>query len=394
MRLLLLSSLWAGLLWPQEADLVVLVETSHLTCGKPIEIVRYGLKGLCGKEEGKVALAMFSRLKGGKALQWQTTPTLPLGDAGACVSLFTGIKSICDSVYAVNLLAAVEEAIRAGYGTEILVLASGQESGQGTSLSDIQKLAERSGVRVHVAAVGWLTNNTEAQSRLKKLAGLYEQEANYIAIDPASPDAYEQLRVFVNKVWKGLGSKGTGLPSQTAPTHAVPVPAPAEPAPKEERGFSLPNWVWIVVGVAGVGLLLFLLLPQSKKESSPPPSPPPPPPVQPAAPPTAIHQVPVAPPAPVLRRLIVYYPHTQQDVSLAPTTAPITIGRAPDNTLPIADNTVSSRHARLFLQGSQWYIQDLGSTNGTFVNEQRVTQHPVRVGDKIRVGAIVIQIAG
>ncbi|RMF46724.1 MAG: FHA domain-containing protein, partial [Bacteroidetes bacterium] len=94
------------------------------------------------------------------------------------------------------------------------------------------------------------------------------------------------------------------------------------------------------------------------------------------------------------RRLVIYYPHGQQSVTLSSSTAPITIGRAPDNTLVISDPTVSSRHARLYLQGMQWYVQDLGSTNGTFVNDARVTQHPVQIGDKIRVGAIVIHLAG
>lgn len=99
-----------------------------------------------------------------------------------------------------------------------------------------------------------------------------------------------------------------------------------------------------------------------------------------------------APPAPTLRRLIIHYPHGTQEVQLSPSPAPIHLGRAPDNTIVISDPTVSSRHARLYLQGNQWYIQDLGSTNGTFVNNLRVTQHPVRIGDQIRLGAIVIQV--
>ena len=48
------------------------------------------------------------------------------------------------------------------------------------------------------------------------------------------------------------------------------------------------------------------------------------------------------------------------------------IGRAPSCTLVLDDDYSSSRHARIFPQGGQWFVEDLGSTNGTFVADQRV----------------------
>src|SRR5215472_3717606 len=51
----------------------------------------------------------------------------------------------------------------------------------------------------------------------------------------------------------------------------------------------------------------------------------------------------------------------------------ITIGRADDATLVLTDDYASTRHARLFPQDGQWLVEDLGSTNGTYLNRQKVT---------------------
>jgi hypothetical protein len=68
---------------------------------------------------------------------------------------------------------------------------------------------------------------------------------------------------------------------------------------------------------------------------------------------------------------------------------PVTIGRAPGNQLVVNDPKVSSRHAEIHSQGQDYAIIDLGSTNGSFLNEQRLTpQVPklLRAGDRVRVG--------
>ncbi len=64
-----------------------------------------------------------------------------------------------------------------------------------------------------------------------------------------------------------------------------------------------------------------------------------------------------------------------------------TIGRSPDNDIPIPDPEVSRRHAQIVRQEDGYAIVDLGSTNGTFVNEVRVaTLTPLQDGDQIRLG--------
>ncbi len=69
----------------------------------------------------------------------------------------------------------------------------------------------------------------------------------------------------------------------------------------------------------------------------------------------------------------------------------IILGRDPSCTICINDAQVSRRHARLTLSGSGYILQDLGSTNGTFVNGQRVTgEHPLSVGELIALGENVV----
>jgi hypothetical protein len=71
----------------------------------------------------------------------------------------------------------------------------------------------------------------------------------------------------------------------------------------------------------------------------------------------------------------------------------ITIGRANDATLVLHDDYASSRHARLFPQDGQWIVEDLGSTNGTYLDRQKVTQPtPVPPGVQIRIGKTVLEL--
>ena len=72
---------------------------------------------------------------------------------------------------------------------------------------------------------------------------------------------------------------------------------------------------------------------------------------------------------------------------------PITMGRADDSTLVLDDDYASTRHARLSLQGEEWYVEDLGSTNGTYLDRAKVSG-PTRVplGVPIRIGKTVIEL--
>ena len=71
----------------------------------------------------------------------------------------------------------------------------------------------------------------------------------------------------------------------------------------------------------------------------------------------------------------------------------ITIGRAPDSTLVIDDDYASSRHARIYPSEGAWVVEDLGSTNGTWIDRTRITTPTVLpVGAPLRVGRTTLQI--
>ncbi|MFB9659153.1 FHA domain-containing protein [Glycomyces mayteni] len=66
---------------------------------------------------------------------------------------------------------------------------------------------------------------------------------------------------------------------------------------------------------------------------------------------------------------------------------PISIGRAADSTIVIRDDFASNRHARVVPMDGQWMVEDLGSTNGTYLGRARVTRPtPVPLGVPIRIG--------
>lgn len=74
-------------------------------------------------------------------------------------------------------------------------------------------------------------------------------------------------------------------------------------------------------------------------------------------------------------------------------TSQITIGRAPDSTIVIDDDYASSRHARIYPSEGAWVVEDLGSTNGTWIDRTRITTPTVLpVGAPLRVGRSMLQL--
>ncbi|ASR55968.1 MULTISPECIES: FHA domain-containing protein FhaB/FipA [Cellulomonas] len=81
------------------------------------------------------------------------------------------------------------------------------------------------------------------------------------------------------------------------------------------------------------------------------------------------------------------------------TQSAVVVGRAPGCTLVLEDDYSSSRHARIFPQGGAWYVEDMGSTNGTFVHDQSGDHKisgptPLTPGQSVRVGRSVIELQG
>ncbi len=70
------------------------------------------------------------------------------------------------------------------------------------------------------------------------------------------------------------------------------------------------------------------------------------------------------------------------------------IGRGPTNTIQITDNFISAEHTRIWHRNGTWYVQDAGSVNGTFVNNQPARDAlSAQIGDIIKVGYIQFKLA-
>ena len=95
--------------------------------------------------------------------------------------------------------------------------------------------------------------------------------------------------------------------------------------------------------------------------------------------------------APAARLLVTAGP--LKGMSLPLGSAPVLVGRAPTCTLVIDDDYCSARHCRIFPENGAWKVEDLGSTNGTYLGNQRVTDPvPLRRGDQVRIGATTLEL--
>ncbi|HJQ06894.1 MAG TPA: FHA domain-containing protein [Nocardioides sp.] len=73
--------------------------------------------------------------------------------------------------------------------------------------------------------------------------------------------------------------------------------------------------------------------------------------------------------------------------------APVLIGRGNDAAIRLDDDYVSTRHARIVSSGDQWFVEDLGSTNGTYLGAQRITQPtPIGLGSQVRIGKTILEL--
>ena len=69
----------------------------------------------------------------------------------------------------------------------------------------------------------------------------------------------------------------------------------------------------------------------------------------------------------------------------------VTLGREPGNTVVVASEQASRRHARIFVSGGAHVLVDLESTNGTFLNSKLVKEQTLRHGDVIRIASTVLK---
>jgi pSer/pThr/pTyr-binding forkhead associated (FHA) protein len=71
----------------------------------------------------------------------------------------------------------------------------------------------------------------------------------------------------------------------------------------------------------------------------------------------------------------------------------VLLGRNPECTLVLDDDFASGRHARIFRQDSGWFVEDLGSTNGTYLGSSKLTKPmPIEVGTTLRIGKTIFEL--
>jgi predicted component of type VI protein secretion system len=69
-----------------------------------------------------------------------------------------------------------------------------------------------------------------------------------------------------------------------------------------------------------------------------------------------------------------------------------TIGRLEDNTFTIGDPSVSSHHCEVLMRGGEIIVRDLNSTNGTYINGERITEAPLKPGQILRLGQVELRL--
>ena len=73
--------------------------------------------------------------------------------------------------------------------------------------------------------------------------------------------------------------------------------------------------------------------------------------------------------------------------------APLLIGRGSDAAIRLDDDYVSTRHARIATANDQWFVEDLGSTNGTYIGSARITQPTtLTLGTQVRIGKTILEL--
>ena len=88
---------------------------------------------------------------------------------------------------------------------------------------------------------------------------------------------------------------------------------------------------------------------------------------------------------------VVSGPNAGQSVPLGD--KPILLGRGTDAAIRLDDDYVSTRHARFATNGEQWFVEDLGSTNGTYLGSQRITSPiPIGIGIAVRLGKTIVEL--
>lgn len=83
----------------------------------------------------------------------------------------------------------------------------------------------------------------------------------------------------------------------------------------------------------------------------------------------------------------------EDNVETTYTISEVTIGRETGNTICLQDDTISSIHSRFIYKNRHWWIEDLSSTNGTFLNDELIISPTILMsGDEVRIGKQIMEV--
>lgn len=186
---------------------------------------------------------------------------------------------------------------------------------------------------------------------------------------------YLFIAFVVRASTRALKSSELEMTPPKQPEPPAPAPMPVAPAAPTE-----------VVGAAAVGSAAGAAGAQSgsrwglRKAKAEPP-------LSEAARPEVVHAAAAAEPHLVVSRSSTLAVGTMYDVA-----GGATIGRSRGSRIPITDQFISTSHARVFRKGHFWFVEDLGSLNGTYVNGRRISgEQQLHLRDEIRVGETVLR---
>jgi hypothetical protein len=374
-------------------------------------------------------VAVFTFDDESRLVQPRTTETEPIRRAIAGLKAAGRHTALHDALYDVSR----ELTDVAGMRRAVLLVTDGRNEESALTLEDALAPAVRARIPVYTVAIG--KPDERYLRRIAKLTG-----GAHLAGQGATPAALAQrLGALPEPVAPRVASSpGTSAAAPT-PAAASPPLAASPAAPRAGAGSTLGLWAGLLAVLAGIGILAFLILkkrddarcptcgralpgplarcercehgaPAAATVMRPPAGKAPPPEGPDGDAPARARFVPDLSPT-VLERLNMTEEYLEKTVTLRErpvlvvssgnlagqvydlsTESALSVGRSRANDIILTDVAVSSQHCRIRPEGEGFEVVDLKSTNGTFVNEQRVDgRRQLTEGDKLRVGDTTLE---
>jgi hypothetical protein len=269
----------------------------------------------------------------------------------------------------------------------VLLVTDGKDENSALVLEDGLRVAQEA--RIPVFAVGVGRVQERVLRRIAKLTA-----GRYTAMGEARGPALAALLAEASSAVEAGAAAAPPQATRPSPRSAAPTPGPAGGAPPTDRSRMLVATLLLLLAAAAVAAALGLRRrsrePSTQQGLG-------------AAAADAVSETVVArmnvteeyleKTVTLRERPVLVVTHGAPAGQVVPLSPEVTtsLGRAKANDVVLEDVSVSSQHCRVRPEQGRFVLHDLGSTNGTFVNERRVSRHPLAEGDVIKVGETTLQ---